>query len=372
MLIQGEIGTGKKLISRTLHSLNSRRTHNFVTLNCAAIPLSLMESGAGVVLMLPKITEYGLRVCSNVLLCTLFLVSSASAHVSLQVEWRAGGLSVRAEKVPLTQILQEIARRTGMEIRGLGGLQELVSVRFAGLPLQEGLQKLSVNYAIVWKTFSQEDQRPVLALVFGPRALPPLQALPDEVIPSIEGTEPEGEPMVEELRSPEEQLEILHALAGQGNEEALRKALFNDLDPPIQAAVLALLAEQNRQGAVTLLIDATKSDQPQKRLQALQLLYHTGQADERTVLSALSQALTDENIAVKGYALQALAAWGGIDALEYLRQAVHDPDPTIRLLVLQQVARQNQGLPLLQEALADDDEAVRSLAASLVAGHKGR
>jgi hypothetical protein len=43
---------------------------------------------------------------------------------------------------------------------------------------------------------------------------------------------------------------------------------------------------------------------------------------------------------------------------------LHDPDPTVRLLVLQQVARQERGLPWLQEALTDDDEAVRAFASS--------
>jgi HEAT repeat protein len=55
-----------------------------------------------------------------------------------------------------------------------------------------------------------------------------------------------------------------------------------------------------------------------------------------------------------------------------LRLAFRDPDPAIRLSLLESLLATDEGRPLLQEALADADETVRAFAAFWLAKEEER
>jgi hypothetical protein len=115
----------------------------------------------------------------------------------LIVEWKGERLSVVAERTPLSHVLQEVAKQTGIEFRGLEVLQENVSLNFERLPLLEGLRRLlaPANYVIIEKRSSQGAVLPAQAVIMG-RVTP----LTSETAPSEEAEQIENEQAVEMTR----------------------------------------------------------------------------------------------------------------------------------------------------------------------------
>lgn len=301
----------------------------------------------------------------SLLFFTATLLSSAAVCGALEVRYQAGLLSVTAHNVALSQVLEEVAYKTGMEIRVLDAGQQKVSVRFSGLPVREGLQKLLayLNYILLEKKVAKGEMRPALVLVLGQAVYPPSEKSLNKVT-SKNGRSPKGN--LTAGGDSRNRLRALHAAASAGNEGAIRAAL-SDPDPIIQAASLDLLNERDREGSVGLLFNATKSPQPQTRFRAFELLNNNTLADQGAVMSALGEALLDDDAHVKRFAIRALAERGGPQAFEYLRQALRDSDPSIRIVTIDYVVRtvpSAQGLALLEEASLDGDETVRSAAAA--------
>src|SRR5262249_51918609 len=194
--------------------------------------------------------------------------NSLAAQIAPKVEFDSGHLSVIAEGTHLSQILREISRLTGVEIQGLDGVREEVSVRFSGFSLREGLKELlgRVNYVIWEKTLSQGGTTPVLVQVFGHGV-----KLTPGMVRVEKAPNSESEQTAEESR--EERLATVHAFASQGNVRELQKSIW-DQDSIIQETAFELLAQQDDHLAVSELLRATRSNHHATRLQDIQILQH--------------------------------------------------------------------------------------------------
>jgi len=315
---------------------------------------------------------------------------SSQPETAPHIVWQSGKLSVIADGAPLSVVLQEIARQTGVEVRGAGKLRGKISVSLSSMGLAEALAEIlsGVDYAIAPRSNGEGGGYRVV--IFGERAVGTSEATTVVSLarhnrgnardsgsedysgaeaepaadPELLDTEGASEPDSNEPPDFDKRMAALYASIRRGDQDALKEALL-DADSNIQATAYEALAAMDKDAALSGLLAALKSDQAAIRLEALQLL-NQSQADERSVLPALREALQDGDQGLRACAVQALASRGGAEAIHYLREAFHDPDPSFRLTVVSSLGDKDDGVPLLQDALWDPDPTVSNSAAQLL------
>jgi DNA-binding NtrC family response regulator len=113
VLISGESGTGKELVARAIHDRSGRREHPFISVNCGALPDTLMES---------ELFGYEKGAFTGAVATKIGRIELAS-HGSLFLD-EVGDMSPKTQ-VDLLRILQD------REMRRLGGTRAItVDVRF--------------------------------------------------------------------------------------------------------------------------------------------------------------------------------------------------------------------------------------------------
>ena len=92
--------------------------------------------------------------------------SAARAQAPAMIEWDGVRLSVQAEQVPLRDVLDAVARQTGVEFRGTAPLQDDVSFFFSGLSLDEALKRLAsgFNHVVMEERTPRGETWPVVVL----------------------------------------------------------------------------------------------------------------------------------------------------------------------------------------------------------------
>lgn len=67
VLIQGETGTGKRLVAKVIHSLSSRRDQPFIPMTCVAIPDEFVLLASGGTILLDEISDLCLHLQAKVM-----------------------------------------------------------------------------------------------------------------------------------------------------------------------------------------------------------------------------------------------------------------------------------------------------------------
>jgi hypothetical protein len=250
------------------------------------------------------------------------------AGATLRVESTDGLVSVAADDVPRAQILEEIARRTAIDIVGLESLGgDAMTLHVARVPPLEAIRRLLDGVPAVIVEHRAEDGAFHVASV--------------HIF---------GRPESEDLES-----------AGPVLDDSVRRALWQGDDHEADVAQDALEARDPAAMVREVLI-VSRSESAEQRLRALRLLDRAGSVDRATTVAALGEAAADDDAAVKAFAIRALAVRGE-EGRAMLRRVFRDGGRDDRLMVLQAMSERDDDATLVREALDDTDPEVRRFAA---------
>lgn len=108
--------------------------------------------------------------------------------------------------------------------------------------------------------------------------------------------------------------------------------------------------------------DFLKMSESQKsgdRAAAIGALSSSKRKDDPAVKAVLEKALTDQNAGVRAQAVSTMAQFGGDDVTAILQAALADESVDVRLMAVSSIT---DNIGLLQQAINDSDETVRTLA----------
>lgn len=200
VLLQGESGTGKDVVARAIHALSSRSAYQFVDINCAAIPETLLETElfgveAGAFTDAKSLREGHLFRAHG---GTLFLDEIGSMPLVLQAK-----------------LLRFLETRS---FRRVGGTKEIhVDLRVISAT------NVDLQAAVARKAFRDDlFYRLQVITIF----LPPLRERPEDIEPLVEHFlqlhSTEGE---EPLRMSPDAMELLTCYSWPGNVRELRSVV---------------------------------------------------------------------------------------------------------------------------------------------------
>lgn len=310
--------------------------------------------------MIPGVEIAGKIIQKTLCLSLLFFVFSSQVLVEaapLEVEWKGCLLNVKAEGVPLSSILKEVSRKTGLGVRGSEYLKEPVTIHFSNLTLSKGLKRLlaNMNHILLEESTPDGDSLPTLLLVVGSNGTRPMDITFSDKDNDLQSPDPNTRlsRIQELLRTNPDHIENILYVATQ------------DPDPSIrQLAYKHLYERGDKRVADILLNDARNKDSDIRKSAILSL----GELSGSDAVEILRDATSDENIDIRYTAFQQLSQMASNEGLSAIRARLNHPDPEIRIMAIEAMASNGEefALEAAMSTLHDSDELVRSKAEGLI------
>lgn len=260
-------------------------------------------------------------------------------------------LTVKVQDVSLQELLQEIARQSGLAIVLSGSLEDPITIQFHELPFDSGLRRILRHQSFALE-YSQQTREERQSIVPRPKKLwvfskgdadYPVQTtrvdgsseqettLDSPRLPAIPTSEDSGERQ-EAVEAPADPLTTIW---GEEPARALANALEDDNFWVRDAAVEAL-GELSGDEAARALAMAVQNEETWIREAAVKALGKLG-GDEAAY--ALAPALKDEHSWIRWEAVKALGEVGGESTVRLLEQALADEDKSIQEAAADMLAR---------------------------------
>ncbi len=257
-------------------------------------------------------------------------IPTTTSRAKAQVQVHEGAVTIHAQEVELTHLLQEIARQSGLEVTVYGTLSARPAVHFDHLPMREAMATL-----LRGQRFALRYQPPSLAAKGSPTVTNHLWIFPKEdgEATLLSGQQPKTLPQP----SPTTLAELTRLLDQAEEEDGLEGALDGVITAALEAEDKAVRAEAVR---------------------------GLGEFDHPEVLPVLEQALLDPAAQVREAAIEALSNVGGTDAAWALATALDDPSADLRQEAIYALTELDEEVArtLLQRSLGDEQASVREAA----------
>ncbi|MGH8606811.1 MAG: HEAT repeat domain-containing protein [Gammaproteobacteria bacterium] len=264
----------------------------------------------------------GLLLCNSVIAVPEGLSHAAidGGAYSLDVDAHDGRVTVSAEEVPWKHLLDELTKQTGIRFH------DAIAPR---APVTVSCMDMSVAQLLT-------------CLWGGAR----MARYPDVPLGSAVSAWPA-------------EVWLLGRPGALQPEDRISTVRHSDPLPPATHAAAA----QHERRHLTAILDEVKSTHADARLQALSTLAGSSDRTDPAAQAAFRAALSDDVADVRAQGVWALSKEGGPQAIEVLRDALRDRDATVRLMAVDSTKADREGGMLLEQALADSDETVRTVAA---------